>query len=334
MDAADGADFAALVGGWRSAFVAAESALRAAGRDHDLGSSELGAESRRLSDERSATVEALGSLASEWHARPLLVRLVSSQWESLRLLGLPPGITGCVFNLDGVLVASAEFHGEAWKETFDEFLSGWLERPAEPLPRFSLEADYPTLVHGKPREAAVREFLASRGISLPEGRPEDDSRAQTVWGLANRKAQVLRRRLEDEPVRAFFGARLYLELAHDAGLRAAVVSQSTHAKMLLAGAHFAPAIDVCVDGAVAAREALGRKPAPDMLLAAARQLGVDPANAAAFETGRDDVRAARAGGFGFVVAVAQDGEATTLRHEGADLVVSDLGAMVEQELAA
>ena len=334
MDVVEGADFAALVGAWRSAFVSAESALRSAGRDGDLGSNELGVESRRLADERAATVDVLGSLASAWHARPSLVRLVTSHWESMRLLGLPPGITGCVFNLDGVLVASAEFHGEAWKDTFDEFLSNWSERPAEPLPRFSLETDYPTFVHGRPREAAVREFLASRGVSLPEGRPGDDPGTQTVWGLANRKVQVLRRNLDDEPVRAYFGARLYLELVHDAGLRCAVVSQSTHASLLLAGSHLAPVVDVCVDGAMAAEDGLERKPAPDMLLAAARQLGVEPAHAAAFETRRDGVRAARAGGFGFVVAVAADGEARMLREEGADRVVSDLGAMVEQELVA
>lgn len=334
MDVADGVDLATLVGAWRSAFVAAENALRAAGRDHDLGSSELGAESRRLTEERAATVDALGSLASEWHARPLLVRLVTSPWESLRLLGLPSDTTSCVFNLDGVLVASAAFHGEAWKETFDEFLSQWAERPGEPVPRFSLEADYPTLIHGKPREAAVREFLASRGISLPEGEREDAPRTQTVWGLANRKVELLRRNLEDEPVRAYFGARLYLELAHDAGLRCAVVSQSTHASMLLTAARLAPLVDVCIDGAVAADERLARKPAPDMLLAACRRLGVDPEHAAAFETQRDGVRAARAGGFGFVVAVAQDGDARLVREEGADVVVSDLGAMVEQELAA
>ena len=334
MDGANGAEFATLVGAWRSAFVAAESALRAAGRDGDLGSSELGAESRRLSDERAATVDALGSLASEWHARSSLLRLVTSPWESMRLLGLPPGVAGCVFNLDGVLVASAEFHGEAWKETFDEFLSRWAERPAEPLPRFSLDADYSTLIHGRRREAAVREFLASRGVSLPEGQPEDDPGMQTVWGLANRKVQVLRRKLDEEPVRAYFGARLYLELAHDAGLRCAVVSQSTHASLLLSGAHLAPAVDVCVDGAVAAEEGLERKPAPDMLLSAARQLGVEPAHAAVFETRREGVRAARAGGFGFVVAVAADGDAPLLREEGADVVISDLGAMVEQELVA
>ena len=71
-----------------------------------------------------------------------------------------------------------------------------------------------------------------------------------------------------------------------------------------------------------------------MLLAASRRLGVEPEHVAVFETRREGVRAARAGGFGFVVGVAANGEAPPLREEGADLVVSDLGLMVEQELVA
>jgi HAD superfamily hydrolase (TIGR01509 family) len=332
--AAEHADLATLVGSWRAAFLAAERALRAAGRDHDLESAQLGVESRRLADERVATVNALGALASDWHARPLLVRLVTSPWESKRLLGLPAGVAGCVFNLDGVLVASAEYHGEAWKETFDEFLASWSERPAEPVARFSMEADYQRLIHGRSRDAAVREFLASRGISLPAGSPGDAPGTGSVWGLANSKTQALRRRLDEEPVLAYFGARLYLELAHDAGLRCAVVSQSTHAAALLDRARLARLADTCVDGVVAAAEGLERKPAPDMLLAACRRIGVAPARAAAFETKPDGVRAARNGGFGFVVAVAEDESEHALRDEGADVVVSDLGELVEHELAS
>jgi beta-phosphoglucomutase-like phosphatase (HAD superfamily) len=334
VDIADGADLATLVGSWRSAFLAAEKALRAARQDGDLGATELGTRSRRLADERVETMSALGSLATEWHSRPVLVRLVASSWESMRLLGLPPGIAGCVFNLDGVLVASAELHGEAWKETFDEFLAVWSERTDEPPPQFSVQADYRTLIHGRSREDAVREFLASRGISLPEGRPDDQPGAPTVWGLANRKVEALRRRLDEEPVRAYFGASLYLELAHDAGLRCAVVSQSTHATMLIERARLAQLVDGCVDGAVAADEGLQRKPAPDMLLAACRMLGVEPGRAAAFETTRDGIRAARAGGFGFVVALAEDQDARVLRDEGAHVVVSDLSQLVEHELAS
>ena len=81
-------------------------------------------------------------------------------------------------------------------------------------------------------------------------------------------------------------------------------------------------------------ERLHRKPAPDMLLAACRHLNVAPDHTAVFETTPDGVRAGRAGGFGLVVAVEQDGNAEALRARGADLVVADLGEILERELAA
>ena len=85
-----------------------------------------------------------------------------------------------------------------------------------PFATFSRRIDYPALVHGRSRPDAVRGFLASRGISLPEGDPEDTPDSDTVHGLANRKKQLLLTRLEQSGVNAFDGARLYLELAHDA----------------------------------------------------------------------------------------------------------------------
>jgi beta-phosphoglucomutase-like phosphatase (HAD superfamily) len=81
-------------------------------------------------------------------------------------------------------------------------------------------------------------------------------------------------------------------------------------------------------------EGLHRKPAPDMLLAACRHLNVAPDHTAVFETTPDGVTAGRAGGFGLVVAVEQDGNAEALRARGADLVVADLGEILERELTA
>ena len=38
------------------------------------------------------------------------------------MLGLPDGITACLFDLDGVLTQTAKVHCAAWKQMFDEFL--------------------------------------------------------------------------------------------------------------------------------------------------------------------------------------------------------------------
>lgn len=329
----DHVDLDALIGSWRAAFEAEQHALRAAGLDHDLTDGELRTWTSRLAEERAATVQALSGLARDRHQSPLLARLVSTPIEAKRLLGLPPGVTACVFNVNGVLVPSASVHADAWKELFDGFIARRVERTGGTFIPFSRRADYPTLVHGKTREAAVRDVLASRGISLPEGSPADDPGLETVHGLANRKKRVLLDRLGRPGVNPYEGARLYLELAHDAGLACAVVSGSTNTRALLDASGLLPLADVCVDGNEAAAEGLRRKPAPDMLLAACRDLGADPARAAVFETTPDGVLAGRAGGFQFVVAVGQEGDATALREVGPDLVVTDLGEILEHALA-
>jgi HAD superfamily hydrolase (TIGR01509 family) len=327
-------DFDSLIGAWRAAFESAQGALAAAGRNHDLAGGELQQRSRRLSDERTTTVRTLGGLAHEFQTRrPGLVRLLASPREAKQLLSLPADVRGCVFNVDGVLVASAAIHAEAWKRTFDDFLYRWMDRTGSTVATFSRRIDYPRLIHGRSRVAAVREFLASRGISLPEGAPGDPPGSDTVHGLANAKNRALHARIEHEGVSAFDGARLYLALAHDARLPCAVVSGSTNTWNLLERAHLTTLIDECVDGNAVISDSLRRKPSPDMLLAACRSLGVEPAHTAVFETAEDGVVAGRSGGFELVVAVEQDGNGQALRAHGADLVVSDLGQLLERALS-
>ena len=85
------------------------------------------------------------------------------------MIGLPSGITACLFDLDGVLTSSAELHRAAWKETFDAFLA---ERNGDDFVAFT-ERDYAQYVDGRVRADGVRTFLTSRGITLPEGAPDD-----------------------------------------------------------------------------------------------------------------------------------------------------------------
>jgi beta-phosphoglucomutase-like phosphatase (HAD superfamily) len=67
-----------------------------------------------------------------------------------------------------------------------------------------------------------------------------------------------------------------------------------------------------------------------MFLAAAEVLGVEPARAAVFEDAVAGVAAGRAGAFGFVVGVDRTGSAAALREHGADIVVDDLGELLEE----
>ena len=124
------------------------------------------------------------------------------------MLGLPERVTACLFDLDGVLTPTAVIHNAAWTATFDEFLRGRDgQRPFDPV------ADYNDYVDGRPRADGVRDFLASRGITLPEGTPDDPPDAQTVNGLGNRKNELLLHAHRATGVEVYPGSVRYLKAA-------------------------------------------------------------------------------------------------------------------------
>ena len=246
------------------------------------------------------------------------------------VLGLPEGVTACLFDLDGVLTNTAAVHNTAWTRMFDDYLRERSERTGEPFAPFDPGPDYATFVDGKARPDGVRSFLASRGIELPEGSPDDGPDAETVNGLGNRKNAELLATIDRDGVEVFEGSRRYLEAARAAGLRRAVVSSSANTAHVLAVTGLAPLVEARVDGAtLRERPDLHGKPAPDTFLEAARVLGVEPAQAAVFEDALSGVEAGRAGAFGLVVGVDRVGQADALRARGADVVVRDLAELLD-----
>jgi beta-phosphoglucomutase family hydrolase len=246
------------------------------------------------------------------------------------MLGLPPAITACLFDLDGVLTQTAKVHAAAWKEMFDAFLGKWAARRGEAFVPFDAVADYDEYVDGKRRYDGVRSFLASRGITLPEGDPSDSPDAETVAGLGNRKNDLVLALLRRDGVDAYDGSVRYVHAVRDAGLRRAVVSASANCREVLEAAGIEDLFEARIDGVVAERERLSGKPAPDMFLAGARALGVEPSAAAVFEDALAGVAAGRAGRFGFVVGVDRVGQADALRAHGADVVVADLAELLDR----
>jgi beta-phosphoglucomutase family hydrolase len=247
------------------------------------------------------------------------------------MLGLPDGITACLFDLDGVLTQTAKVHARAWKEMFDGFLRERAERTGEPFHEFDRPTDYDEYVDGKPRLDGVRSFLESRGIELPMGSPSDPPDAETAHALGTRKNDLVLRLIGEQGVDPYEGSVRFVEAAREAGLARAVVSSSTNCRDVLVAARIDHLFEVIVDGVVAERERLAGKPAPDTFLAAARAFGAEPAQAVVFEDALAGVEAGRAGRFGFVVGVDRTGQAEALRRRGADVVVEDLGELLERE---
>ena len=242
------------------------------------------------------------------------------------MLGLPDDIRACLFDLDGVLTQTAAVHFAAWKQTFDEFLAS---RGAGQEP-FSQD-DYNRYVDGKPRKDGVRDFLAGRGITLPEGQETDPADAATVAGIATRKNELVLQVLHDSGVQVYEGSVRYLHAVRDAGLAVAVVTASANGEQVLAAAGLTELVDARVDGLVLAREGLRGKPAPDSFLAGARALGVEPAQAVVFEDATSGVAAGKAGHVGFVVGVDRVDHADALRDAGADVVVTDLAQLLDAD---
>jgi beta-phosphoglucomutase family hydrolase len=246
------------------------------------------------------------------------------------VLGLPDGIRGCLFDMDGVITETAQVHDAAWKEMFDAYLRERSRRTGEPFVAFDRVKDYEEFVDGKPRADGTRSFLASRGIELPEGSPDDPPAAETIQGLSNRKNEILLRRIREDGVEAYPGSVRYVRAARDAGLRRAVVTSSANGQDVLTAAGIAEAFEARIDGQTIEREHLRGKPAPDTFLAGARALGLEPREAAVFEDALAGVAAGRAGRFGYVVGVDRLGQAEALREHGADVVVSDLAELLDQ----
>ncbi|MCF3130022.1 beta-phosphoglucomutase family hydrolase [Streptomyces olivochromogenes] len=239
-------------------------------------------------------------------------------------LGLPDTILACLFDLDRVVTKTAVVHAAAWKETFDAFLRAYEGEGARP---FDAVADYDEYVDGRPRADGVRTFLASRGIHLPEGAPDDPPDARTVHGVGNRKNDLLLAKIRTGGVEAYEGTLRYLEAVRAHGLRTAIVSSSANCRDVLRAVGAEHFFDVRVDGLVAAERGLPGKPHPDTFLAAARDLGVEAGRAAVFEDALAGMDAGRAGRFGYVVGIDRVGQADALHAHGADVVVADLAEL-------
>ncbi|MFJ8978864.1 HAD family hydrolase [Streptomyces sp. NPDC102282] len=231
-----------------------------------------------------------------------------------------------VFDTDGVITDSAPAHAAAWKEAFDACLSAHEgQRP------FDEAEDYRRHVDGRSRMDGAAAFLASRGLDLPEGSPDDPPGAGTVWAVAARKDEAFTRSLRTDPIAVWPGTVRLLHVLHDARVPFAAASASRHATELLAGAGLLELFTAVVDGNEARRLELPGKPDPALFTEAARRLGVPPGETAVLEDALAGVEAGRRGGFGLVIGVDRTDSpegAGDLRRHGADLVVADPGDLL------
>lgn len=235
-------------------------------------------------------------------------------------------VDAAIFDTDGVITRTATVHAAAWKVLFDDYLRGWSASRRVPFEPFT-DDDYRRYVDGVPRYDGVARFLASRGITLPRGAPDDPPGEATVCSLGNRKNEAFLAELDHNGVEPFETTAAFVRSLRSAGVRTAAISASENAAAVLARAGVADLFDELVDGLDAIALHLAGKPAPAIFTEAARRLGVAPEQAAVIEDALAGVAAGRAGGFALVVGVDRAGRPQEMIEAGADLVVGDLGEL-------
>lgn len=179
-------------------------------------------------------------------------------------------VRGFIFDLDGVLTDTAEYHYRAWQRLADE-----LGVP------FSREAN--DLLRGIPR----RESL----LYLLRGRAATEAELQT-W-MAEKNAYYLAFIRTMSPADVLPGARELLTALRAAGYKTALGSASQNAREVVARLALTELLDAIADGNSVVRQ----KPAPDLFWHAAALLGLAPTECVVVEDAAAGIEAARRGGF-------------------------------------
>lgn len=227
-------------------------------------------------------------------------------------------ITAIIFGVDGVIIDSARASASAWKSVLDSLLRSYAMAQETNFRPFEVRDDYLRHMEGKPRPEGVRDFLASREISLPY----DDLR-----GLVGREEELLLTEVRHRGIAPFASTVDLVRRARRHGMRMAAVSVDCYATELLTRAGVAEMFDVLLDGLDAPGAELPAHLEPGLLLEAALRLRTPPTRTAVVEESLAGVSAGRHGAFGLVVGVDRVGRAAALRERGAHVVINDLSQM-------
>ena len=179
-------------------------------------------------------------------------------------------IRGFLFDLDGVLTDTAEYHFQAWKRLADEV--------GIPFEREDNEA-----LRGIPRRESL--LLILKGRAFPEEQMQEFMQRKNAYYL-----ELIR---EIAPADLLPGARALLEEIQAAGLKSSLASSSKNAIDVVERLGIRALLNAISDG----NSVTNQKPAPDLFLHAASQLRLAAGECVVVEDAAAGVAAALAGGF-------------------------------------
>ena len=178
-------------------------------------------------------------------------------------------IQAFLFDLDGVLTDTSEFHYQGWQRLANEQGLPFNRQDNEALRGISRRESLMLLLKGRP---ASEEQLAD-------------------W-MERKNNYYLELVQQMSPANLLPGARQLLEEIRAAGLKSAIASSSKNAPLVVDRLQIAPWVDAIIDGNQVTRS----KPAPDLFLEAARQLGMPPGVCVVVEDAEAGVDAGLAAG--------------------------------------
>ncbi|MBC2187682.1 beta-phosphoglucomutase [Listeria booriae] len=160
-------------------------------------------------------------------------------------------LEGIIFDLDGVITDTAEFHYLAWKKLADKF-------------GIEIDRDFNETLKGVSRTDSLEGILAYGGRSA-------DFDAKEKAEMAEWKNDVYKEMIEAiQPSDILPGIESFLKELKEAGIRTAIASASKNAEMILRSLGIRDQFDYVVDAAKITKS----KPDPEVFLKALELLGL------------------------------------------------------------
>jgi len=210
-------------------------------------------------------------------------------------------IKACIFDLDGVIVDTAVYHYKAWKRLANEL-------------GFDITEEQNENLKGVSRMRSLDLILQWGGVTKTDTEKEELATRKNTWYV-----EMINKMTPDEILP---GAKEFLQSCIDAGLKTALGSASKNSMTILEKVGITHFFNAVIDGNKVSKP----KPAPEVFLKGAEELGVPPANCVVFEDAIAGIEAAINGGMK-AVGIGLPNVLTE-----ADLVVSGLDKMTLEKL--
>src|SRR6185369_10525995 len=174
-----------------------------------------------------------------------------------------------LWDMDGTLVDSEEYHWRSWKDTLD--------REGVHITRQDFLASF-----GQRNDAIIPQWLGK------------DARVEDIERIGDAKESLYREFVRLEGLAPLPGAAEWVERLHHQGWRQAIASSAprSNVEVVLDALRMRP----WFQAAVSAEDVREGKPAPDVFLAAAARLGAEPHDCIVVEDARAGIAAAQRAG--------------------------------------